>query len=448
MTSSNPPYPYYDGIAYNSAFFTTNNGSGLTQAKANALYLQKTIADTAIAEETFSSGIKTDTIKPRTTAGGNLFNDATGNVISSFICPNNNSSSYGYNNSIVIVGESSKFMRIGGSMPSTSGNYILIGGANSQTTNIGIGSDGDVGLLSGTNKMVIGATTKTMTLNSSALTVNAPATFQNQMRLYGATNTYLQADDQTTPTSVIRLQTSPSNPSILLTGTAGTNSYTLTEIGTSTGLGFSICPNQNTGDLQIANGTRTGNILVGTKGALVFGTNKIVVGGVGNDTILRSDTITLNNPLTVAYTTPSLTSFSQIGYTVKVDVVFNRTFNATFTAFAPYASQLPLGVYIISYWVYIQTAIAGSEIRSDLVGSTSAITSGDTTGFTACANGAFPPSQYVLFNRQPIPIAGEFEKNLSGTVYITTNRYIAIGIQSATNTFTTGGVELQITRIG
>lgn len=356
MTSSNPPFPYYNGIAYNSSFFTTNNGSGLTQAKANALYLQKTIADTATAEETFNSGIKTDTIKPRTTAGGNLFNDATGNVISSSICPNNNSSSYGYNNSIVTVGESSKFMRIGGSMPSTSGNYILIGGANSQTTNIGIGSDGDVGLLSGTNKMVIGATTKTMTLNSSALTVNAPATFQNQMRLYGATNTYLQADDQTTSTSVIRLQTSPSNPSILLTGTAGTNTYTLTDIGTSTGLGFSICPNQNTGDLQIANGTRTGNILVGTKGALVVGTNKIVVGGIGNDTILTSDTISIN-PLTPNYIYP-VASSTQIGYSLS-PVVNWSTSAFTVIAFSP---NLPPGNYTMSFSITVQGAYVGNFI--------------------------------------------------------------------------------------
>ena len=72
MTSANPPYPYYNGIAYNSAYFITSNGSGLTQAKANTLYLQKTTPDTATAVETFSSGITTNTIN--TTGVGSTLN--------------------------------------------------------------------------------------------------------------------------------------------------------------------------------------------------------------------------------------------------------------------------------------------------------------------------------------------------------------------------------------
>jgi hypothetical protein len=69
MTSANQPFPYYNGITYNSAFFTTESGSGLTIAQANAKYLQKTVQDTASALETFSAGIKTDGIDPTTTGG-------------------------------------------------------------------------------------------------------------------------------------------------------------------------------------------------------------------------------------------------------------------------------------------------------------------------------------------------------------------------------------------
>ena len=58
MSSDNPPYPYYDGIPFNPSFFSTDTG-GLSQATANNLYLRKTVADTATAQETFSSGIKT-----------------------------------------------------------------------------------------------------------------------------------------------------------------------------------------------------------------------------------------------------------------------------------------------------------------------------------------------------------------------------------------------------
>jgi hypothetical protein len=37
--------------------------SGLNQTQANKLYLQKTVADTTTATETFSGGILTNTIK-------------------------------------------------------------------------------------------------------------------------------------------------------------------------------------------------------------------------------------------------------------------------------------------------------------------------------------------------------------------------------------------------
>ena len=54
MTSAQSPYPYYIGIAYNSAFFTTKSGSGLSEATANTLYLRKTTTDTVTALETFN----------------------------------------------------------------------------------------------------------------------------------------------------------------------------------------------------------------------------------------------------------------------------------------------------------------------------------------------------------------------------------------------------------
>lgn len=57
MTSANPPYPYYYEIPFNPSFFTSDTG-GLSQETANTLYLRKTVADTATAQETFSLGIK------------------------------------------------------------------------------------------------------------------------------------------------------------------------------------------------------------------------------------------------------------------------------------------------------------------------------------------------------------------------------------------------------
>jgi hypothetical protein len=77
MSSSQPPFPYFNGIEYNSAYFTSID-SGLTIAQGNAKYLQKTISDTATALETFNSGISTNTITATTaTSAPTLFNNIT-----------------------------------------------------------------------------------------------------------------------------------------------------------------------------------------------------------------------------------------------------------------------------------------------------------------------------------------------------------------------------------
>lgn len=61
MSSANPPYPYYNGIPYNKAFF--DSSIGLSRTQANALYLNKTVADTAGVLETFSSGILSSSVE-------------------------------------------------------------------------------------------------------------------------------------------------------------------------------------------------------------------------------------------------------------------------------------------------------------------------------------------------------------------------------------------------
>jgi hypothetical protein len=63
MSSASPPYPWFSGITYNPSFFPSSSSTGdLTKAQANALYLQKTIPDTATALETFTGGIKTPSL--------------------------------------------------------------------------------------------------------------------------------------------------------------------------------------------------------------------------------------------------------------------------------------------------------------------------------------------------------------------------------------------------
>jgi hypothetical protein len=61
MSAFYPPYYSFTGINFNSGFFTTPT-TGLTETQANAIYLRKTTPDTASALETFTGGLKTDTI--------------------------------------------------------------------------------------------------------------------------------------------------------------------------------------------------------------------------------------------------------------------------------------------------------------------------------------------------------------------------------------------------
>jgi hypothetical protein len=68
MSASNAPTYYFTGIQFNSAFYNVNDTT-LTQSQASSLYLLKNTPDTATALETFSGGIKTDSILPTTTTG-------------------------------------------------------------------------------------------------------------------------------------------------------------------------------------------------------------------------------------------------------------------------------------------------------------------------------------------------------------------------------------------
>ena len=66
MSAFNPPLYFFNDIVFDSSYYTNNalanSGQGITLAVANSLYLQKTVADTATALESFSSGIIASTV--------------------------------------------------------------------------------------------------------------------------------------------------------------------------------------------------------------------------------------------------------------------------------------------------------------------------------------------------------------------------------------------------
>ena len=158
MSAFPPPNVYFNGIIYDSDYFTqSSSGSGLTKTQANALYLRKTVTDTATALETFNSGIKTNTITPLTSSGTLAIGDTSTNAIQI----NNSTSRTG----AIFIGSGDKsqgVVRIGGGNGSLNtvqimnGNYTT--GQTAGDVNIASGIY-DVGALGGT--VNIGRNTRT-----------------------------------------------------------------------------------------------------------------------------------------------------------------------------------------------------------------------------------------------------------------------------------------------
>ena len=152
-----PPSIYFNGINFNSVFYAQDTtGGGLTTSEANALYLRKTVVDTATALETFSQGLSTNTISPYGAGDQSIFTDSTGLRTVSF-GEGANRSKFGLLSANVELGTQTDFnVKIGENMPSRSGNQIAIGCWPTQDTNIGIGTTNGGDIYSGTNKIVIG----------------------------------------------------------------------------------------------------------------------------------------------------------------------------------------------------------------------------------------------------------------------------------------------------
>ena len=82
MSSESPPFPITN--TYNESAWIQDTGSGLTQTKANTLYLRKTNPDLDPFLATFSAGLKTDNIDTTDLTGATncgLFQNSTNCVI-------------------------------------------------------------------------------------------------------------------------------------------------------------------------------------------------------------------------------------------------------------------------------------------------------------------------------------------------------------------------------
>ena len=172
MSSFPPPYPYFNGITYDRAFFNPVS-SGLTLSQANAKFLKKTTPDIATALETFQSGIQTDLIKSNGGFGGTIYTDpGPTQTYATLVCQNNSTCSFGGSAGTCNLGGLSSGINIGYNM--SNGTQIAVATAASQDTNIAIATKGIYP--SGVNKILIGATANTTTLASGTININSPLT--------------------------------------------------------------------------------------------------------------------------------------------------------------------------------------------------------------------------------------------------------------------------------
>ena len=166
MTAFPPPNVYFNGIIYDSDYFT-HSLSGLTLSQANAKYLQKTVQDTASALETFTSGVKTDLIKSNGGFGGTIYTDpGPTQTYTTLVCQNNSTCSFGGSSGTCNLGGLSSGVNIGFNMPT---GQITIATAGTQDTNIAIATRGVYPV--GTNKILIGASANTTTLSSGTTSI-------------------------------------------------------------------------------------------------------------------------------------------------------------------------------------------------------------------------------------------------------------------------------------
>ena len=122
MSAYAPPTYWFNGIGFDSSYYNTASTIGLTQAQANALYLQKTISDTDPFLTTFSNGIVTTNAQ---------LNSITSTSTTPLILDD---STY---TTVRIANNANTNIRLGGGMTNTA---LYLAGSNSFAGNVNIAS--------------------------------------------------------------------------------------------------------------------------------------------------------------------------------------------------------------------------------------------------------------------------------------------------------------------
>ena len=311
MSSQPTPTYNFSGIDYNSSFFNKvkTSSSGLTQTQANALYLQKTVADTATSLETFSGGISANTLTTTslTVSGANSFvtqvstDNSTSASTTAFVKTAINALSSIYQTAAQVT------------TAITSYGYQTAAQVTTAITSYGYQTASQVS-----------------TSTSSALT-----TFLTATNSWTGSNTFatLIASSLKTPT----IDTSTAG--ILVIG--GTTA-------TSISLGSALIPTNILGALtvtgnEIESGTLTSTGMFTASGGIAMGSLKTIALG-----FVAVDTTVLNTTYTTA--TGSVPNFNYIGSTAFIYQSANSANIAQTTNTIIYSTTVSLtGIYNISY---------------------------------------------------------------------------------------------------
>jgi len=139
MSAENPPTYNFPGIEFNPTYFINESiSSGFTEEQANALYLKKTIPDTATVLETFNVGIKTNSIEPINATDTVNINTVSSTAINIVNIGNNttNEQTLNLNSKTINVGDTSVPSSVNIISPSTfTGAATLNGGITTATIN-------------------------------------------------------------------------------------------------------------------------------------------------------------------------------------------------------------------------------------------------------------------------------------------------------------------------
>ena len=377
-----------------------NQITSLTLSQANAKYLQKATPDTASALETFSAGIKTDTINPTTTGTIQIGQAAT-------------------NSNVEIAAQASRstVLHLGDGDTSTGGIHIGNGLGSSNNVQILNGqysagqSAGTVNILSGTHNGVAGTgNCNLFTTAKGTLTIggsnNANINFNKKPQFIAGTlsDTYDAYNPAVTMTLGSNLNVASSltlgglNPTTTINGSTSFPSGLKTTLieGPDAVTNSTILNNLTTGTIQIGNGQTTGSLAI-CNGSSKSGTLGLARFTRGTVAIADSMTLTTGS---VVIGTDSLGTVSMKGNIVNINTTgtgatnFGSSSSGSLTFYRPISPQYTIsgtngtGVGLVGEFKKVSNGfgyalIGGSAstiIFVDLTAGVWLLTGGMTTG--------------------------------------------------------------------